>query len=173
MSRMTVAQAIAATEKDILRDTGVAVGHLIKPLASRGLEVCDPLCTRIDVLTEALDPNASPIGSGYKPRRVILALRNALVLALAAEAKAGGPIDERFDRYLLPEPKTLFARNDDFPFSFLSELASATPLFDALPEARVMRFIQRWRAARVSRYLEKRLARVIRGERKALLAGAH
>lgn len=168
---MSTHPSIAELERAVARSASVAVSHLVVPPGELGAEIVEPLTRRIDELTAALDPDA-PLSAGYRPRRVVLALRNALAVALARVAETGGTVDERFDRYLGPTPPTLFAGNDDFSFSFFSGLQAARSLFQALPEERVARWIADWRASTRSRHLDERIRRVLTGKRRRLLAGA-
>lgn len=167
----SIPSMIRQLEDGVRTANSVSSSHLFTPVGWIGRPAVAPLATRIDQLTAKLDPKAPPGSTGYEPRRVVIALRNALAVALARTAEAGEPIDKRFDAYLAPTPRTLFAGNDDFPYCFFTGLSEAQGLFAALPKARVQAWIQGWRRSGVSSYLEERLEMALPENRHGLLRG--
>jgi hypothetical protein len=163
---------IQALEEGVRLSHGVAVDPLFIPLGKLGALALEPLAARIDELTAALEQGAHPAGEGYKPRRVVIALRNALAVALAEVAVRGEAPDPRYDRHLAPTPRTLFWGNDDFPFSFFTGLRKAQALFAALPEERLRAWSAAWRESGCSAHLEERLRWVVPTRRRALLGKA-
>jgi len=168
-----VERLISELEEGVRQAKGVSVEHLFAPLGKLGTVALEPLSARIDRRTADLDPAARPAGEGYRPRRVVLALRNALAVALAEAAGLGRAPDPRLEayveRHLGPEPATLFEGNDDFPYCFFLGLQKAQALFAALPEARVRAWIDAWRGSERSAHLEERLRAALPGKRRALL----
>lgn len=160
---------ITDLEESIRKSTSVYTEDLFKPVGKVGPRIAPLLADRIDELTDALDPNAGPASDGYKPRRVVIALRNALGVALAI-----GPDDallERYDKYFRPAPETLFKGNDDFPYCFFTGLSPAKAFFGRLPDARARGFIDAWRSSRASAYMEERLKMAFPDYRHAILSG--
>ncbi|NVB41105.1 hypothetical protein G6O69_24915 [Pseudenhygromyxa sp. WMMC2535] len=161
---------IKVFEESVRLSNGVSVTELVRALGKAGAPVVEPLVARIEARTAAL--KATSRASGYKPRRRVLALRNALLAALGhAAAEQDAEIDPRFDAYLRPEPATLFVGSDDFPFSFLSALPEARELLERLPDARLRAIIAAWRGSAATFDIEKRLARALPPSRKKLLRG--
>ncbi|HOX43977.1 MAG TPA: hypothetical protein PK668_10265 [Myxococcota bacterium] len=168
-----VERLLAELEEGVRQSKGVSVEHLFTPLGKLGAIALAPLSARIEQRTAELDPAARPAGEGYRPRRVVLALRNALAVALAEAAGRGRALDPRLEafaeRHLGPEPATLFEGNDDFPYCFFLGLQKAQALFAALPEARVRAWIEAWRGSGRSAHLEERLRSVLPTKRRAWL----
>ncbi|MEM9073980.1 MAG: hypothetical protein AAGE52_36140, partial [Myxococcota bacterium] len=78
-----LAPALAEFEQRVQVYSGVTVRHLIDPLGSLGAPIIPLLTKRIQELTTRFP--ADTYSSGYKPRRVVIALRNALAVALATQ----------------------------------------------------------------------------------------
>ncbi|MEM9074633.1 MAG: hypothetical protein AAGE52_39425, partial [Myxococcota bacterium] len=102
---------------------------------------------------------ADTYSSGYKPRRVVIALRNALAVALATQPE--NLSEDHVSLALDPAPRDLFEGSDDFCYSFFDGLNSVAELFRALPAERVRAWIDAWRESELSAFLDERLKRAL------------
>lgn len=161
---------IRQAEETVRRGNSVHNGEVVTNLGMLGEVALEPLARRVDELTDSI-PDEDPRFQHYKAKRKVGALRAALGVALAKEAQGGKAAGERFLAYLGPEPRKVFSGSDDHPYAFFSSLRDARALFAHLPEERVRRWIDEWRARAPSAHLDERLARVLPGERKKLLFG--
>lgn len=155
---------------------------LVAPL---GLALAPPLLARLEIVEQKVrDANGPRYRTSPKlapsdwedARHEAAALRIALVRALAA---SGQPADERFDRFLGPEPSRLFevppkegGKQHDFIARFLGGLQLGGAVFAAMPEARALAFIAAWRAFSPGKNLELNLKGLFRGRAKLLKAAA-
>lgn len=154
------------------KTTGVGLPTFCSEYATLGAPMADALIARIEALSAAIDLDAHAWGDGYRPRRVIISLRNTLILTISRMVAEGHTLPDNLETYLGPTPAWLFQENDDFAYSFFTGLRGARELFDALPEERVLAWIEAWRSSNLSAHIEERLALPLSNKRKKLLKGA-
>lgn len=155
---------------------------LVAPL---GLALVEPLLARLEVVEQRVrdatgpryrtSPKLAP-SDWEDARHQAAALRIALVRVLA---RSGQPMDERFDRFLGPEPSRLFevppkegGKQHDFIARFLGGLQLGGAVLAKMPDARALAFIAAWRAFSPGKNLELNLKGLFRGRPRLLKAAA-